>query len=93
LNAGHVEDVLHRKNMEARTLQGMIIFILLSPRKEFIHCILFFIAEVSRLKVLHEDLQSSVKKKLQEYGLNVVELGFVPSTIEEKISNTVTLAT
>lgn len=50
---GHVDDVLHRKNSEARHLQ----------------------AEVARLQALQDQLYVSIGKKLNEYGLSMVDVG------------------
>lgn len=63
---GHVDNVLHRKNAEARTLQ----------------------AEISRLTALHEQLQTSIETKMQEFGLTVVELGYSPAAVGSDFAST-----
>eukprot|EP01037_Dinobryon_pediforme_P048333 gene48333-63317_t len=53
---GHVDDVLQRKNTEARTYQS----------------------EIARLQAMQEQLNEFAKRKLQEYGLTIAELGYEP---------------
>lgn len=64
---GHVDDILLRKNGEARALQG----------------------ELLRLTALQESLQESLRRKLEEFGLSVVELGFEPVAPDRKLLATV----
>lgn len=61
---GHVDDVLQRKNNEARLYQS----------------------EIARLQALHDDLQSFAINKLEQYGLSVAELGYIPAKAEVKMS-------
>jgi hypothetical protein len=63
---GHVDDILLRKNNDAKKFQQ----------------------EILRLQSQYDYLQSFMDKKLQEYGLTMSELGFVPFKPQLKSSHT-----
>jgi growth arrest-specific protein 8 len=65
---GHVDDILMRKNNDARLLQG----------------------EYMRLVALHDSLYANVQKKLEEYGLSMVELGFEPVKADKQVVESIT---
>mmetsp|Transcript_30994 Transcript_30994/g.44530 ORF Transcript_30994/g.44530 Transcript_30994/m.44530 type:complete len:482 (-) Transcript_30994:228-1673(-) len=63
---GHVDDVLQRKNTEARSYQS----------------------EIARLQAMQEELNEFAKRKLQDYGLTVAELGYEPVRPGDKMNKT-----
>ena len=76
---GHVDDVLQRKNTEARTYQSEI------ARLQVHECFHKFKNESSmclNLNILNQAMQEQLnefaKRKLQEYGLTIAELGYEP---------------
>lgn len=65
---GHVDDILLRKNNEARKMQQ----------------------DILRLQLQYEQLQKFIGGKLEEYGLTMNELGYVPKKPDrELLMNTV----